>query len=229
MSLTNNLTPITIIGAGASARETLDIIDAINSIQPTYDMLGYIVEDGHGKPGNLINDKPILGDFNWLKTHSQSHMETICAVGAPELRLKLIKSAQYLGIKFATLIHPTVHLTQWVQIGVGVVISAGCILTNQIIIGNHVQINLACTISHDAIIEDFVTLSPGVHLAGNIKVGEGSFVGIGATIIEKQNIGNWSIIGAGSTIIGNVPANTTVVGVPGQVIKIRQSGWQNKS
>ena len=228
MNVMDNLIPITIIGGGASARETLDVIDAINAVRPTYNMLGYIVDKDFGVAGTLVNEKPILGDLDWFLSCPYSNIETVVAVGAPELRLKLIECIPNPNIKFATLIHPSVRLTKWVNIGVGVVITAGCILTNQINIGNHVQINIACTISHDAVIEDFVTLSPGVHLAGNVKLGEGSFVGIGVNIIEQCLIGSWSIIGAGSTIIHDVPANTTVVGVPGQVIKKRQNGWQHQ-
>jgi len=53
----------------------------------------------------------------------------------------------------------------------------------------------------------------------------GCYVGTGANINGKIHIGEWSIIGAGSTIVKDVPPNTTVVGVPGQVIKTREPGW----
>ena len=108
-------------------------------------------------------------------------------------------------------------------------ITAGSILTNQIRIGNHVHINLDCTIGHDAILQDFTTLAPGVHVSGNVAFGHGCYVGTGANILEKLHIGEWSIIGAGSTITKDVPANTTVVGLPGIVVKTRESGWQVKS
>jgi serine acetyltransferase len=64
-----------------------------------------------------------------------------------------------------------------------------------------------------------------VHISGNVKLSKGCFIGTGANIIEKIHIEEWSIVGAGSTIIRNVPANTTVVGVPGNVIRTRESGW----
>jgi serine acetyltransferase len=115
-----------------------------------------------------------------------------------------------------------------VSIGLGVVIGAGSILTNQITIGNHVHINLDCTIGHDVIVNDFVTLSPGVHVSGNVVFGPGCYVGTGANILEKLQIAEWSIVGGGCTVTKNVPANSTVVGVPGQVIKTRDAGWHLK-
>ena len=215
---------VVIIGAGGFAREVLDICEACNQKKPTYEVMGFIVDQQYGSPGTLINGKPILGEYSWLENNAEQVLVT-CAVGAPHHRYQLINRAQNLGCKFVTLIHPSAILTRWVTYGEGVIITAGCILTNQISIGSHVHINLNCTIGHDAVINDFVTLSPGVHVSGNVLIQQGCYIGTGANIIEKINFGAWSIIGAGSTIVNDVPPNTTVVGVPGKVIKTHQEGW----
>lgn len=218
------LKKIAIIGAGGFARETLDLIDAINQDKQTYDMLGYIVDRQYGQPGMLINDKPILGDFDWLKKNGTT-LSVVCGVGAPHQRYHLVKRAKNLGINFESLVHPNVIKTKWMQIGSGVIITAGCILTNQIHLGDHVHINLNCTIGHDTVLKEFVTLAPGVHVSGNVFISEGCYLGTGTNIIEKINIGQWSIIGAGSTIIRDIPPNTTVVGNPGKIIKEREPEW----
>jgi sugar O-acyltransferase (sialic acid O-acetyltransferase NeuD family) len=215
---------IAIIGAGGFAREVLDICDACNQTEPTYEVLGFIVDRRYGIPGTLVNDRPILGDYSWLEKHVDQVLVT-CAVGAPHHRYQLIQRAQKLGCKFFTLVHPSAILTRWVTLGVGVIITAGSILTNQIRIDNHVHINLDCTLGHDAVLEDFVTLSPGVHISGNVNLKTGCYVGTGANVLEKLVLGEWSIIGAGSTIVKDVPPNTTVVGVPGKVIKTKLPGW----
>jgi len=215
---------IAIIGAGGFAREVLDICDACNQEEPTYEVIGFIVDKQYGAPGTLVNDKPILGDYGWLEEHADKVFVT-CAVAAPHHRYQLIQRTQKLGCKFFNLVHPNVILTRWVTLGNGVIITAGCILTNQIHIGNHVHVNLDCTIGHDAVLEDYVTLSPGVHISGNVKLKTGCSVGTGANVIEKLDLGEWSIIGAGSTIVKDVQSNTTVVGVPGKAIKTKLPGW----
>jgi sugar O-acyltransferase (sialic acid O-acetyltransferase NeuD family) len=216
--------PVVIIGAGGCAREVLDIIDAINAEKPQYEILGFIVDPQYGTPGTLVNDKPILGGFDWLEHHSREVFVT-CGVGPSHHRYRLVRRAQAAGCRFFSIIHPTARVTRWVQHGEGVIITAGCVLTNQIHIGNHVHLNLDCTISHDVAIEDFVTLAPGVHISGNVRLGEGCQIGTGANLIQKLRIGQWAIIGAGSTVIKDVPANTTVVGVPAKVIKEQDKGW----
>jgi sugar O-acyltransferase (sialic acid O-acetyltransferase NeuD family) len=215
---------VIIIGAGGFAREVLDIFEACNQEKLTYDVLGYIVEARFGAAGTLVNEKPILGDFDWLAEHGDD-VFVICGVGAPHHRMRLIQKAMEFDCRFCNIIHPSVITTRWVEMGVGNVIGAGSILTNQIRIGDHTHINLDSTIGHDAVLEDFVTLAPGVHISGNVSLFEGCYVGTGANILEKIHVGSWSTVGAGTTVVRDVPPNTTVVGVPGRVIKKRESGW----
>lgn len=225
MSTLNNVKDkVVIIGAGGFAREVLDICDACNHDKQTYEVVGFIVDQQFGSPGMLVNDKPILGGFDWLEKHTSEVLVT-CAVGAPQHRYQLIQRAKKLDCHFFNLIHPSAILTRWVTLGEGVIITAGCILTNQIQIGNHAHLNLDCTIGHDVVMEDFVTLAPGVHISGKVRLSNGCYVGTGANVIEKIHIEEWSVVGAGSTIVRDVPANTTVVGVPGNVIRTRKLGW----
>ena len=215
---------VVILGAGGGSRDVLDICDAQREVDPHLDVLGFIVDPEFAKPGHLVNDRPILGGFDWLAAHI-SEVRVICGVGDPVLRAKLIQRATALGARFCSVIHPSVIRTPYVTIGQGVSVGAGTIITNQVVIGDHVQVNVACSLSHDVHVEQFATLSPGVRLAGNVRVQTGCFVGMGANVIERKILGAWSIVGAGSTIVSDVPPNTTVVGVPGKVIKTRPEGW----
>lgn len=215
---------LAIIGAGGGSRDLLEIFEACNQVQPSYEVLGYVVDSEYALPGQLFSGKPVLGGFDWLAAHAHE-VQVICGLGAPELRRRLVERAKAIGATFCSVIHPSVVFSSSSSIGKGTSIAAGCILTNNTHVGDHVQINVGCTVSHDCILNDYVTLSPGVHLAGNITVDEGCFVGIGAVSIEKLTLGKWSIIGAGSTIVNDVPENTTVVGVPGKVIKTHPEGW----
>ncbi len=215
---------VVILGAGGGSRDVLDIFDAQHEVDSRLNVLGFIVDPQFAKHGHLVNDRPILGGFEWLAAHIEE-VQVICGVGDPALRAKLIQRAAALGARFCSVVHPSVIRTPYVTIGHGVSVGAGTIITNQVVIGDHVQVNIACSLSHDVHIEQFATLSPGVRLAGNVMIQTGCFIGMGANIIEKITVGAWSIIGAGSTIVSDVPPNTTVVGVPGKVIKTRPEGW----
>ncbi|MEJ2759134.1 MAG: hypothetical protein P8046_11690, partial [Anaerolineales bacterium] len=163
---------VVIIGTGGVGREVLDVIDAVNQVAPAYEMLGFITEPGYQQPGELINEAPVLGYFDWLEAH-RGEVKAICGVGAPHVRRRLVLQASQAGVEFFTLVHPRAILTRWITLGTGVVITAGCILTNNIRIGDHVHLNLDSTVGHDVVIEDYVTVSPGVHVSGNVTLKEG--------------------------------------------------------
>jgi len=74
-----------------------------------------------------------------------------------------------------------------------------------------------------------VTLYQGVTLGGTSMqrkkrhptLGNNVVVGVGAQVIGNITIGDNTKVGAGSVVINSVPANATVVGVPGRVVAIR--------
>ena len=82
-------------------------------------------------------------------------------------------------------------------------------------------------IGETAIIGDNVTLYQGVTLGGTGKekgkrhptLEDNVMVSAGAKILGSFTIGENSKIGAGSVVLKPVPANCTVVGVPGQIVK----------
>ncbi len=82
-------------------------------------------------------------------------------------------------------------------------------------------------IGETAIIGDNVTLYQGVTLGGTGKeqgkrhptVGNNVMISAGAKVLGSFKIGDNSKIGAGSVVLEEVPPNSTVVGVPGRVVK----------
>jgi len=82
-------------------------------------------------------------------------------------------------------------------------------------------------IGETAIVGDNVTLYQGVTLGGTGKeqgkrhptVGNNVMISAGAKIIGSFTVGENSKIGAGSVVLSEVPPNSTVVGVPGRVVK----------
>lgn len=82
-------------------------------------------------------------------------------------------------------------------------------------------------IGETAIIGDNVTLYQGVTLGGTGKehgkrhptVGDNVMISAGAKVLGSFTIGDNSKIGAGSVVLSEVPPGSTVVGVPGRVVK----------
>lgn len=214
---------VVVVGAGGFAREVQDIIRDCNIERPTYNFLGFI--DDFVAQDIILNDSSVIGTFDWFKTKDARKVNAIVAVGAPELRYRLVKRLEKLDVEFFSVVHPSVVFSPFVKFGIGTVITAGCILTNNITIRNHVHLNLDSTVGHDAIMEDFSTTAPGVHINGHNVIEEGAYLGTGVNIIEGITVGKWSIVGTGAAIVRDIPPNTTAVGCPAKVIKTRDEGW----
>ncbi len=82
-------------------------------------------------------------------------------------------------------------------------------------------------IGETTIIGDNVTLYQGVTLGGTGKehgkrhptIGNNVMISAGAKVLGSFTVGDNSKIGAGSVVLSEVPPNSTVVGVPGRVVK----------
>jgi sugar O-acyltransferase (sialic acid O-acetyltransferase NeuD family) len=210
---------IVIIGAGGFAREVAWLIEEINAKHNSWNLIGYIDEDLSNKSKSL-NGYTVLGDFKDLKVENKE-IFYVCAVGDTITKKGLAQKAEFIGLKPAILIHPSVMMSKYVRIGEGTIICCSNIITVNVQIGKHVIINLDCTIGHDAIIKDYVTILPSVNVSGAVTLGQGSNIGTGSAIIQGKEVGENSIIGAGSVVVKDIPCNCTAVGVPAKVIKWR--------
>ena len=209
---------VVIIGAGGFGREVLEIFKDRNKISKTWNILGFIDEDKqlHRK---ILNGYPVLGGFDWLREHRGDNLGCVCAIGTCETRKQVIEKLRETGISYYNAIHPSVIMSEFVEMGVGVIICAGSILTVNIKIGDHVHIDTNCTVAHDAIIGNYCRLNPGVKINGNNHLGEGVYVGTGATFIQEVSVGDWSMIGAGAVVSKDIPEKVVAVGIPARVVK----------
>ena len=96
-------------------------------------------------------------------------------------------------------------------------------------IGNNFFIDhgIGVVIGETAIIGDNCTLYQGVTLGGTGKqtgkrhptIGNNVMISAGAKVLGNITIGDNTKIGAGSVVLQDIPSNSTVVGVPGRIVK----------
>ncbi|WP_035171829.1 acetyltransferase [Caldanaerobius polysaccharolyticus] len=214
------LKQIAIIGAGGVGKEVALLIEEINNIKPTWDLIGFI-DDNEELHGKYINGIKILGGIDYL-SNNVDKIFVVCAIADYKIKKSIISKLENYNVEYANIIHPSVYISKTNLIGKDVIIYPGCILTTNIKIGNHVIISPKCGIGHEAYIDDYVSLLWDVNVAGNVKINEGCLIGSNATIIQNKEIGKGTIIGAGAVVVDNIPSYCTAVGVPAKPIKFHE-------
>src|SRR5688572_19712956 len=96
---------IVIIGAGGFGREVKMLIDQINYVKPTYELLGFY-DDDTTLP-DTINGFPNLGTIETL-LESNDKISIALGIGIPAIKEKIIARLLKKEFEFPTLIHPNV-------------------------------------------------------------------------------------------------------------------------
>jgi serine O-acetyltransferase len=93
--------------------------------------------------------------------------------------------------------------------------------------GLFIDHGMGVVVGETSVIGDNVTLYQGVTLGGTGKergkrhptIGKDVVIGAGAKVLGNITVGDDVMIGANAVVIKDVPADSTVVGIPGRIVK----------
>ena len=207
---------LVIIGAGGVGRETALIVQQINQLDDTWNLVGF-VDDNLDNFGKVINGYSVIGGIDTLELLDEDYYVVI-AIANYKVKKSIVERLKG-KFRFATIVHPKVWIHDFMTLGEGSIIYEGAILTSNIEIGNHVIICPKCGVGHDSKVKDYVSLLWNVNVSGNDLIDEGVLMGTGSTVIQGKTIGKGATIGAGAVVVDNVDPFSTAVGVPAKVIK----------
>jgi acetyltransferase-like isoleucine patch superfamily enzyme len=127
-----------------------------------------------------------------------------------------------------------VHLGRGCEVDVG---AGACLDLRKVWIGQHsvltaregIRIGPGTMIAEMSVIRDAdlsraggLALADGHHVCAPITIGRDVWLGARATVLSGVIIGDSATVGAGAVVTRNVPARTTVVGVPARQREVRR-------
>lgn len=201
---------ICIFGTGGFGREVFTIVKEIANLKKlnveAYSI--FMVDDEYYRDEMIMGVKVLPRSY-----FNVDEYNVVVAVGDPHQRRAIVNSFPA-GTTYATLIHPGVVISDWVELGEGCVVTAGCILTCNIKIGKYAHLNLHTTIGHDCVIGDFFTTAPAVNISGKCIIGNNVYIGTNASIKQGISICDNVTIGMGSVVVKDITEPGTYVGIP---------------
>lgn len=205
-----------LIGAGGFARETVELVRAINREAPTWELVGLLDDDPELRGRELLG-VPVLGTCDAAAEFPDASFAACVAnPGDPLRRLRLVERLGLPAERYATLVHPRAVVPGSVTLGPGSVVHANTVLTADIRVGAHVAIMPSVVLTHDDVVEEGVTFGAGACVAGAVTIGAGAYIGAGALLRERLTVGAGAVVGMGAVVTRSVPPGETWYGSPAQ-------------
>lgn len=204
--------PLLILGTRPMSVEIADLAADV----PGFKVVGFVENEDKARTEHPLEGLPV----HWvdeIKRYVRTHWAA-CGLMTTH-RARFTAQVDDIGMRFATLVHPTAHVSPSAHLGEGCVIGAGAVIAAKARLGRHVFVSRAALIGHHTEIGDHTSLGPGANVAGHCRLGERVYVGIGAIINDHVTIGERAVIGAGTLVLDDLAARVTAVGSPARVIK----------
>lgn len=212
---------IVIYGAGGYGREIACLLNRINNISPTWNLIGFI-DDGL-EVGAENEYGKVLGGKEYLNARSKP-LSVVMAIGKPQTVKKIIESINNPLIVFPNLIAPDVIFMDKdnVALGQGNLFSTGCLVSCNTHIGNFNTFNDFVSIGHDTIIGNYNAFMTATRVSGIVTIGDCNFFGVNSCMVQGVKIGNNTTIAAGSALMRRTKDGYTYIGVPASALVIKK-------
>ena len=205
---------IAIFGAGGFGKEVACIINKINEIIPTWNIIGFF-DDGVEKETEISHFGRVLGNASDLNRWSDP-INIVFAIGSPKILSLLVDKITNSKVDFPNIIHPEVFFAdnQSFKIGKGNVVVRACSFSVDVSIGDFNQFNSLSALAHDVSVGSFNVFMPLSRISGEVQIGNSNFFGISSILLQNVIVGSNTRIGAGSFVMRNTKDGFLYMGNP---------------
>ena len=210
---------IVIIGGSNAFWEIDELVNDINAINPTYEIIG-VLDDNPNFYGKHFNNLILDGPLEKVKLFNDD-VKFVFAIGSNKTRLIRAQILERLNIpieRFETIIHPTAKIYSTAKIGYGCIIHYGTVVYNHTIIDSLVVISSNCVIAVGNYIGKCALLGSNITTTTGVYIGDYSFIGSSTSIGENIEIGPGALIGMGSLILRKVSPGMVIIGNPPKIL-----------
>ena len=201
------------MGAGGFGRELHVMLwDAFS--KDDYQFKGFLADE----PSELAEELgPVLSSPKDYEPKESDRF--MMAIGYMDAREATTRTISERGGKFVSFVHPTAIVASAATIGDGAVIYPYAVVSNAARIADQVHLNYYASVGHDVKVGRCCLLAPYATLNGFSELEDHVYMSTHSTVVVAKRVGKRSKISANSTVQHDVPTDSFVFGVPGQVLR----------
>lgn len=205
-----------IVGARGFGREVYNTFDRFYGDDGEWIVKGFL-----DSQNDILNGysgyPPIIGCPETYEIQREDRF--FCAMGDVQWRKHYVDIITKRGGIFTSIIAPNCHIGRNTRCGIGCYIDSDVYISCDINIGDYTYIFGFSVLGHDVKVGNYCHLGAYSFLGGFSKIEDLATLHPGARILPHKIVGERAVVGAGSVVIRNVPANTTVIGVPAKKVE----------
>jgi sugar O-acyltransferase (sialic acid O-acetyltransferase NeuD family) len=206
--------PLLLVGGGGFARETLELVRAVNAQSPSWRVLG-LLDDDPRLHGSRVHGFEVIGPSAAVHDHPGTLVAAcVASPDEPTRRLSLVDRLGLPAERYATLVHPAAVIPRSASVGPGSILHAGTVLTADVRLGAHVAAMPAVVLTHDVDVGEGVTFGAAANVAGRVMIERGAYIGAGAMLRQGLVVGAGALVGMGAVVTRSIPSGETWAGVP---------------
>lgn len=180
-----------------------------------YEVVAFAVESAYKKRTELFGI-PVVAFENVEDSYAPADHGFYAALVYTQgnsLRSRLFMEAKEKGYAPVSYISSRAFVWRNVEIGEHCFIFENNVIQPFVHIADDVVLWSGNHIGHHSKIGSHTFVSSHVVVSGFVNVGESCFLGVNSSIANNTNVGSRCVLGAGAVVIGDVPDDTTAVGV----------------
>lgn len=202
---------VLIVGAGDFGREVAAwVCDSPQSVGGP--LVGFLDDDLTRSLGPGLENLTIVDSISGYEPKECDAL--LLGLSDPKTKEKVSTLLRDRGAQFATFQHRTALVAGGATVGIGSVLCPGVVVSIAASVGDFATLNLHATIGHDVVLGPYCSVMSHADVMGSATLGSRVLVGSRGGVLPRVKVGSDAIVGAGSTAMRNVPAQTTVLGVP---------------
>lgn len=205
---------IAIYGAGGFGKEVAAILNKINEIKSSYELIGFF-DDGVSEGTKISHFGKVLGGCDTLNAWP-TKIAVVFAIGSPKIIELLVGKITNPKIDYPNIIHPEVFFADPItfKMGRGNVIVRGCSFSVDVAVGDFNQFNSLTALAHDVQVGSFNVFMPLTRVSGEVKIGDHNIFGLNTLIMQKIKIGNKVRSGPGAVLMTKPKDDNLYMGNP---------------